>query len=116
MSSKSKLRNDIILATVILLIALICFLIFFFTMKEGEKVKILSNNKELYVFSLDDEIKQEIVSKNGVNTVEIKDGKVRVISADCPDKICVEHKSISKVGETIVCLPHRLVVEIVDEG
>ena len=33
--------------------------------------------------------------------------------ADCPDKICVNHATISDVGESIVCLPHRVVVEIV---
>ena len=35
--------------------------------------------------------------------------------ADCPDKICVNTGKISKIGETIVCLPHRVVVEIQGE-
>ena len=35
---------------------------------------------------------------------------------NCPDKICVNHAAISKKGETIVCLPHKVVVEVVDEN
>jgi hypothetical protein len=44
----------------------------------------------------------------------IKDGKAFIQNADCPDKICAEHKPISKTGETIVCLPHKLVIEITE--
>ena len=42
--------------------------------------------------------------------------KVSVNNKDCPDKICVNHAAISKKGETIVCLPHKVVVEVVDEN
>jgi len=39
---------------------------------------------------------------------------VDVIEADCPDKICVKHTNIKNAGETIICLPHKLVIEIVE--
>lgn len=48
----------------------------------------------------------------GHNTVIIKDGQVSVIDADCPDKVCVDTGMINAPGQTIVCLPHRVVVEI----
>ena len=35
--------------------------------------------------------------------------------ADCPDQICKNHKPIRKSGETIVCLPHKAVIEISSE-
>jgi hypothetical protein len=35
--------------------------------------------------------------------------------ADCPDKLCVHQKAISATGETIVCLPNKVVVEIAGE-
>ena len=41
-----------------------------------------------------------------------KDGSVTVQDADCPDKICEKHRAINRTGETIICLPHKLVVEI----
>lgn len=49
------------------------------------------------------------------NIIVIEKGKVSVIDANCPDKICVEHKEIDSVGETIICLPHKLIVEIVGD-
>lgn len=49
----------------------------------------------------------------GYNLVSVTDGAVVMETADCRDQICVHHKPISSKGESIICLPHRLVVEIV---
>lgn len=57
---------------------------------------------------------QEILveSEYGKNKIVIENGQVSMEEADCPDRYCVAHHAISKTGETIVCLPHKLVVEI----
>ena len=49
------------------------------------------------------------------NLISVTDGKVVVEAADCKDQICVRHKPVSSKGESIICLPHRLVVEIVSD-
>ena len=46
------------------------------------------------------------------NVVDIHDGTVSVTEASCKNQVCVKHGSISRSGETIVCLPNRLVVRI----
>jgi len=48
----------------------------------------------------------------GYNTFIIENGAVRVTEADCPDLVCVHTKPASKVGDMIVCLPHKVVFEI----
>lgn len=48
----------------------------------------------------------------GTNTIEVKAGKIYMIDADCRDKLCVHSKAIQYNGEMIVCLPHKLYVEI----
>lgn len=48
----------------------------------------------------------------GKNKVKIENGMVTMTEADCPDKYCVEHRPIGKNAETIVCLPHKLVIEL----
>lgn len=53
-----------------------------------------------------------IDSQYGYNLIELGEDKVRVIEADCPDKIDVKQGWISGIGETIVCLPNRMVIEI----
>ena len=35
-----------------------------------------------------------------------------VTDADCPDQVCIRMGKISKTGENIVCLPHKLVVQL----
>lgn len=51
----------------------------------------------------------------GLNTIRIANGTVKVESANCNNQVCVEHDPIAGVGEEIVCLPHGLVVEIVQD-
>ncbi|MEA5082783.1 MAG: NusG domain II-containing protein [Lachnospiraceae bacterium] len=53
-----------------------------------------------------------VETDHGYNLVVVKDGKAEIIDADCPDKICVNHKPISFRNESITCLPHKVVVEI----
>ena len=53
-----------------------------------------------------------IIAGKETNHLIIKDCKADVTEADCPDQICVDQKAISKEGETIVCLPNKVVVEV----
>ena len=50
------------------------------------------------------------------NTIEIKDGRIRVKEAECPDKTCVKTGWLSSSAIPIVCLPNHLVIEFVDSG
>ena len=55
-----------------------------------------------------------VKTESGYNTFIVESGEVNMIDADCPDKICVNHKPIYRKKESITCLPHKLVVEIED--
>lgn len=46
------------------------------------------------------------------NKVKIKGDKVAITAANCQDQVCVQRGWISKPGQTIVCLPHKLLIEI----
>lgn len=50
---------------------------------------------------------------DGYNELVIKDGAVFMQEANCADRICVRHKAITKNGESIICLPHGVYVEVV---
>ena len=50
-----------------------------------------------------------------IHLIKIKNGQVSMKEANCRDLLCTHMPSIKKVGETIVCLPHRLILEIVSE-
>ncbi|MBR2216083.1 MAG: NusG domain II-containing protein [Selenomonadaceae bacterium] len=57
---------------------------------------------------------EEIVisTRYGRNVLLLDGEGVAMVSADCPDKICVAGGRIAQVGEIIACLPHRIIVEI----
>lgn len=109
-------KKDIILIAVVLLIALISLAAIKMTQKDGKEVVVTVNGEEVYKTSIHKDQIYEIPEKNGTNIMQIKDGKVTMKKADCKDQICADHKAIEKSGETIVCLPHKVVIEIKSEN
>ena len=55
-----------------------------------------------------------VETAHGSNTVRVEHGRIAVISADCPDKICVQRGWAEDGLLPIVCLPHKLVIELED--
>ena len=54
--------------------------------------------------------------ESGSNTVTVEKGRICILEADCPDQICVNQGWISDSTIPIVCLPHKLMIEIVGDG
>lgn len=112
---KKKIRNDIILAAVLVAAAAIALAVFFFTRTAGGYAVVLIDGKESarYLLSEDTEI-TITTGENGerYNVLKIENGKASVISASCPDGVCVDHKAVQYDGETIVCLPNKVVIRI----
>ncbi len=52
------------------------------------------------------------IGEGNYNVLQISDGQAAVIDANCGDLTCVHMGRISRQGESIVCLPHRLVISI----
>lgn len=57
----------------------------------------------------------EVRSDAGYNEVHIKDGGVSVDEADCANQVCVQTGVVKRAGDMIVCLPHELVVQVVND-
>ena len=79
---------------------------------DGTYVQIEVNGEVTEVLPLNEDITKTIETEYGANTLVISNGKAEVADADCPDKICVHHSAISKSGESIICLPHKLVISV----
>jgi len=73
---------------------------------DGEEIKKILYDEQLIGHTI------PVQTEFGYNLIEIGDGQVRVIEADCPDKLDVKQGYISRIGETIVCLPNKMVIEI----
>ncbi|MBF0566279.1 MAG: NusG domain II-containing protein [Nitrospirae bacterium] len=75
---------------------------------KGSEVTIEVNNELLYKFPIDKDRSVKISHME----IEIKDGKVRVADADCPNKLCVKQGWIDRGA--IICLPNRVVISVVN--
>ncbi len=53
-----------------------------------------------------------VKSELGSNTVRVEHRSISIIEADCPDHLCIKQGSIEDSAVPIVCLPHRLVIQI----
>lgn len=108
-------RNDIIFIAVLLVLVSVSGLCFYLFRGEGDEVVVTVDGTEFGRYSLAENITVEIrtgVDESEKNVLVIKDGKAYVESATCPDGICAGHKPIHREGESIVCLPHKVVITV----
>ncbi len=109
-------KNDFILIIIITIIALTGLLFVTNYMgRSGEFAVVKENGKEVLRVDLSKEDEYKIVTDNGFNIIKVVDGTVMVIDSDCKNKICVNHRPIRSTSESIICLPHKLIVEIEKE-
>lgn len=106
-------KNDLFLASAVLIIALVWFLLANKTTDRGNTVIVSHDNDVINTYTLSDEGIHSInVDGTEIMKIDISNGKVSAIYSTCRDKLCVHQKAISNTNETIVCLPNRIVIEL----
>ncbi|MGN0531488.1 MAG: NusG domain II-containing protein [Eubacterium sp.] len=110
-----KKADLIVIAVVLAVVGVLVFFLYFVNGDAGKYVQIEADGKVVETFALNEDREYEYNHDGDTNTVSIKDGKVTVIEANCPDRICANHMPIKRSGESIICLPHKLVVTVLDK-
>lgn len=118
---KKRLKNDIVLVLSIALAALLAWGIVRLTRTDGEYVAVIIDGVQtaMYPLSVDTRVELRIEGSDEVghtNTLVISGGKAYIEYADCPDKLCVKQPAINKAGESIICLPHKLVIRVLGKA
>ena len=113
---KRKIRNDILLVAILLAVVCASGLAFFLLRGEGNTVEITVDGQPFGTYSLGQDAFVPIVTERGTNTLVIRDGRAWVEEASCPDGICAAHRPIARDGESIVCLPNRVVITVRASG
>lgn len=108
-------KTDIILIGIVIVLC-IGFLVYLnLSKEEGSELLITVDGKEYDTLLLEEDKVYTVDLGNGVyNTFKITDGYVDMIDASCPDKLCVDQSDIHNNHETIVCLPNKVVLEIIN--
>ncbi|MBD5520580.1 MAG: NusG domain II-containing protein [Lachnospiraceae bacterium] len=136
---KHRIRKaDICFVLAILAVALVSFLIIKLQSTKGSYAEVsydgeamsgqilLGQPEPVYYLltyeKLDKDISMQEFSEKEWESVSLPDteynvficsnNEIRMLQSSCPDKICVNHSAISNTGENIICLPHKLVIEI----
>ena len=110
-------KHDIFLIAGIFSVSVLLFIAGFFAMRgSGVSVVVTVDGKAYGTYALDEDQTVPISTSYGMNLLVIEDGCVRMQEADCPDHYCVGMGRIQKDHQTIICLPHKLVVEVTGEG
>ena len=139
MENKKELKVILGIVVVVLLIAGLTYLIPKLLAKPSQKLHVLKNGEILLEHDLGKDAKFMIMDQEArevsfdeslstlsddernpamheVNFIEVKDGKVLCAESNCNNQICVHTPAISRENADlpIVCLPHGLILQIVD--
>lgn len=108
-----KNRIWVVIFSVVILICVAIYIVGFGSANETNVVGIYSNSKlveKIDLSKLDSERKITISGENGNNVILAQKNSIKMLSAECPDKVCVNHGELKKGGAPIICLPNKLVI------
>lgn len=108
---------DLLIPTAALVVAVVILVLNFTREQPSEKwAEVRVGGQTVAVLPLDEDTEAVYEAGDGHNCVTVAGGKVTVSAADCSTQVCVRSRAISRVGESIVCAPHGLVVTVVGEA
>jgi hypothetical protein len=80
----------------------------------GSVVTVSVDGKKIAEYPLSQN--REYILNGGTNILVIENGKAYITYASCPDKVCMNQGKISLSGERIVCLPNKVMIEVLRDG
>ena len=105
-------RNDFFLVAALLLLGGVLALFLRLTRQTGGTVSVQIDGKAVMELPLSEDTQIVLGEGEHTNTLVIAGGKAQVVEASCPDRICVGQGAVQYAGESVVCLPHKLVITV----
>lgn len=108
-------KRDLLILGTVLVLALVSFIIVRSVNSEpATRVEVTVDSDITETYPIGEDGDYEVVGYDGTGKVyfSVSNGTVDVTSADCPNHICVNHRPISRAGESIVCLPNRVIISL----
>ena len=112
-----KNRYDRLFLVILAGVILLLFLYQHFAGSKGSYILVTQNGEKIGEYSLLENQTFVVTDENhSYNTIVIENGQVWIDQADCPDKLCVKQGKISKSGQSIICLPHKLTILVQEDS
>jgi len=115
-SRKPLTRSDVMVILLVLLAGIVLSVRFWFPKGQGTEVVVYVDNQVRYRFPLTEEGDFKLQGRLGPMTLRLSGGKARITASTCPLKLCMKMGSISRPGQSLVCLPNRVVISIVGKS
>ena len=105
-------KNDLLLILAVLLLAGGVWAALRLTRRAGGSVSVTVDGVEVASLPLDRDQSFVWEGEAGKNILVVESGAAHMEFADCPDGLCIWQGEIRNTGESIICLPHRLIAEV----
>ena len=103
-----KKKEAIFIASILVIAGILGLGFLISGQRSHNTIRITVDGKEFGTYSLN---KDQVIHIGDTNVCEIKDGKVTMIEATCPDHYCMKQKAVDEHGGSIICLPNKVVIE-----
>ncbi len=110
-----KTKSWILLVAGIFLVCLALTAALWLPRQAAPYAQVYSQGELLYTLDLSVERQVTVTTQAGTNVITVRQGAVAVTQADCPNGYCMDRGFCSS-GAQIVCLPHGLVIQFVQDG
>jgi hypothetical protein len=114
LNNKKRLIFSLALIFALLTLGVSAFLITEAMREPGSVVTVSVDGKKIAEYPLSQN--REYILNGGTNILVIENGKAYITYASCPDKVCMNQGKISLSGERIVCLPNKVMIEVLRDG
>ena len=99
---------------IIILLVILSALPLFISSKSASYV-LVTTDEGSYLFPLLENMERSFSGPVGKTVIKVEEGKVRIISSDCPEKTCM-HSYIDRAPSALICLPNHISVTIKGES
>lgn len=106
-------KSDIVLTVSIVAICIVLVILPFFFSRDGSSVSIYVDGR---LFAEKNISENSVTDVDGMMTVVIENGKVYAQNSVCPSGVCEHSLPITKSGDSIICLPNKIMIKISGEG
>ena len=111
---RPRLLDYIIFACVLIIIGIFSFNAYGNAFTPEQIV--ITSPEGTWVYPLHSDTNVLVDGELGVMEIEVSNGRVRVLSSPCREKICIQTGSISRTGAWIACVPNRVFLKIEGKG